>query len=56
MGSPVSVLFSLAVLGLHNVSNALAAAAAAHALGLPLADIKHGLENCESDLWTQRGA
>ena len=35
----------LAVLGLHNVSNALAAAAAAHALGLPLTAIKQGLES-----------
>lgn len=38
----------LAVLGLHNVSNALAAAAAAHALGLPLAAIKDGLENMKA--------
>jgi len=35
----------LAVLGLHNVSNALAAVAAAHALDLPLPAIKQGLEN-----------
>lgn len=35
----------LAVLGLHNVSNALAAVAAAQALGLPLPAIKQGLEN-----------
>jgi len=38
----------LAVLGLHNVSNALAAATAAHALGLSLTDIKHGLENMKA--------
>lgn len=38
----------LAVLGLHNVSNALAAVAAAHALGLPLTAIKHGLESMKA--------
>lgn len=38
----------LAVLGLHNVSNALAAVAAAHALGLPLAAIKYGLESMQA--------
>lgn len=38
----------LAVLGLHNVSNALAAAAAAHALGLPLSAIKDGLESMKA--------
>ena len=38
----------LAVLGLHNVSNALAAAAAAHALGLPLTAIKYGLESMKA--------
>ena len=35
----------LAVLGLHNVSNALAATAAAYALGVPLTAIKQGLES-----------
>ncbi|TBU96772.1 UDP-N-acetylmuramoyl-tripeptide--D-alanyl-D-alanine ligase [Phytopseudomonas dryadis] len=35
----------LNLLGEHNVSNALAAAAAAHALAVPLVDIKNGLEN-----------
>lgn len=38
----------LAVLGLHNVSNALAAVAAAHALGLPLTAIKQGLESMKA--------
>ncbi|MDY0249016.1 MAG: UDP-N-acetylmuramoyl-tripeptide--D-alanyl-D-alanine ligase [Pseudomonas sp.] len=38
----------LAVLGLHNVSNALAAVAAAHALGLPLEAIKQGLESMKA--------
>lgn len=35
----------LKLLGLHNVSNALAAASAAHALGFSLHEIKKGLEN-----------
>jgi UDP-N-acetylmuramoyl-tripeptide--D-alanyl-D-alanine ligase len=34
----------LAVPGRHNVTNALAAAAAAHALGVPAADVQAGLE------------
>ncbi len=38
----------LAVLGLHNVSNALAAVAAAHALGLPLSAIRQGLEGMKA--------
>lgn len=38
----------LAVLGLHNVSNALAAATAAHALGLPLTAIEQGLESMKA--------
>jgi UDP-N-acetylmuramate--alanine ligase len=36
---------SLSVPGLHNVSNSLAAAAACYALGVPVNDIKKGLEN-----------
>jgi UDP-N-acetylmuramoyl-tripeptide--D-alanyl-D-alanine ligase len=36
--------FSLAVQGAHNRMNALAAAAAAHALDIPLATITHGLQ------------
>lgn len=35
----------LLIRGLHNVSNALAAAAAAHALGVPAADIQWGLRS-----------
>ena len=35
----------LNLLGEHNVANALAAAAAAHALAVPLVDIRHGLES-----------
>ena len=38
----------LAVLGMHNVSNALAAAAAAHAIGVPLSAIKQGLEGMKA--------
>ncbi len=38
----------LAVLGLHNVSNALAAVAAAHALGMPLTAIQEGLESMKA--------
>ena len=38
----------LAVLGMHNVSNALAAVTAAHALGLPLSAIKQGLEGMKA--------
>ncbi|HHX36100.1 MAG TPA: UDP-N-acetylmuramoyl-tripeptide--D-alanyl-D-alanine ligase [Gammaproteobacteria bacterium] len=38
----------LAVLGLHNVSNALAAVAAAHALDMPLTAIKDGLESMKA--------
>ncbi len=37
----------LNLLGAHNVSNALAAAAAAHALGVPLVGIVSGLENLQ---------
>jgi UDP-N-acetylmuramoyl-tripeptide--D-alanyl-D-alanine ligase len=37
----------LNLLGLHNVANALAAAAAAHALGASLAAIKAGLDNLQ---------
>ncbi|MFZ6047248.1 UDP-N-acetylmuramoyl-tripeptide--D-alanyl-D-alanine ligase [Pseudomonas sp. CR3202] len=37
----------LNLLGAHNVANALAAAAAAHALGVPLVGIKAGLENLQ---------
>ncbi len=37
----------LNLLGEHNVANALAAAAAAHALGVPLVDIQRGLENLQ---------
>ncbi len=43
-GAAGECFIQLAVLGLHNVSNALAAAAAAHALGLPLQAIQQGLE------------
>ncbi len=39
-----SIPVSLNLLGLHNVSNALAAAASAWALGFSLKEIKHGLE------------
>src|SRR5690554_1933030 len=38
----------LAVLGLHNVGNALAAIAAAHALGMPLTAIKEGLQSMKA--------
>lgn len=44
-GAAGECFIQLAVLGMHNVSNALAAAAAAYALGLPLMAIKSGLEN-----------
>ncbi|MDX1724147.1 MAG: UDP-N-acetylmuramoyl-tripeptide--D-alanyl-D-alanine ligase [Pseudomonas sp.] len=37
----------LNLLGEHNVANALAASAAAHALSVPLVDIKSGLENLQ---------
>jgi len=37
----------LNLLGRHNVANALAAAAAAHALGIPLVGIKAGLESLQ---------
>ncbi|MNF31338.1 UDP-N-acetylmuramoyl-tripeptide--D-alanyl-D-alanine ligase [compost metagenome] len=37
----------LNLLGEHNVANALAASAAAHALNVPLVDIKNGLENLQ---------
>ena len=37
-------LIQLQVPGLHNVSNALAAAAATYALGIPMADIARGLQ------------
>ena len=39
-----SVAVSLPLSGIHNVRNACAAAAVAHALGLSLADIRQGLE------------
>lgn len=39
------VMVSLNVLGLHNISNALAAAAACYALGIALDKIRSGLEN-----------
>ena len=39
----------LNLLGEHNVANALAAAAAAHALNVPLVDIKNGLELLQPD-------
>lgn len=35
--------FTLQVVGMHNVRNALAACAAAHALGIPFADMQNGL-------------
>lgn len=38
-------LVCLKVPGLHSVSNALAAAACTHALGIPLSDIKNGLSS-----------
>lgn len=44
-GAAGECFIQLAVLGLHNVSNAVAAAAAAHALGLSLQAIKQGLES-----------
>lgn len=37
----------LNLLGLHNVANALAAAAAAHALGVPLVGIREGLQSLQ---------
>ncbi|WP_342594764.1 UDP-N-acetylmuramoyl-tripeptide--D-alanyl-D-alanine ligase [Salinicola lusitanus] len=43
-----SVRVSLALMGRHNVRNALAAAAAAQALGLHAAEIVAGLEACRS--------
>ncbi len=43
-----SVEINLALLGKHNVSNALAAAAAACALGLSLTEIQHGLQEVRS--------
>jgi len=39
-----SIVVSLAAFGRHNIYNALAAAAAAHALGIPAGIIGHGLE------------
>jgi UDP-N-acetylmuramoyl-tripeptide--D-alanyl-D-alanine ligase len=45
-GPDGSVPVQLNLLGTHNVSNALAAAAAAHAVGLSLSGIKAGLEPC----------
>ena len=46
--SPVgSVRIQLNLLGEHNVANALAACAAAHALGLPLVAMAKGLENLQ---------
>jgi len=47
-GAAGECFIQLAVLGMHNVSNALAAAAAAHALGLPLEAIKQGLEGMKA--------
>ena len=43
-----SVSFNLAVLGKHNISNALAASAAAVALGITNADIARGLTNMQA--------
>jgi UDP-N-acetylmuramoyl-tripeptide--D-alanyl-D-alanine ligase len=40
-----SIHFKLHVLGKHNISNALAASACAHALGISNVDIAQGLEN-----------
>ena len=40
-----SIHFKLNVLGKHNISNALAASACAHALGISNVDIAHGLES-----------
>ncbi|MHB8781218.1 MAG: UDP-N-acetylmuramoyl-tripeptide--D-alanyl-D-alanine ligase, partial [Candidatus Geothermincolia bacterium] len=45
------VRVSLPLAGRHNVSNALAAAAAAIALGTPLADVKLGLERARLTEW-----
>jgi UDP-N-acetylmuramoyl-tripeptide--D-alanyl-D-alanine ligase len=42
-----SVRIQLNLLGPHNVANALAAAAAAHALGVPLVGIQAGLESLQ---------
>lgn len=47
-GAAGECFIQLAVLGMHNVSNALAAVAAAHALGLPLTAIKQGLEGMKA--------
>ena len=43
-----SVTFSLAMLGKHNISNALAASACAVALGISNSDIAHGLSNMQA--------
>ena len=43
-----SVIFNLAVLGKHNISNALAASAAAVALGISNKDIARGLGNMQA--------
>jgi len=46
-GPAGEVRIQLNLLGRHNVANALAAAAAAHALGLPLVGIRSGLESLQ---------
>ncbi|WP_220813930.1 UDP-N-acetylmuramoyl-tripeptide--D-alanyl-D-alanine ligase [Pseudomonas paralcaligenes] len=46
-GSAGEARIQLNLLGEHSVANALAAAAAAHALGVPLVGIKAGLENLQ---------
>ena len=43
-----SVTFNLAMLGKHNISNALAASACAVALGISNSDIAHGLSNMQA--------
>ena len=43
-----SVTFNLAMLGKHNISNALAASACAVALGISNRDIAHGLSNMQA--------
>lgn len=47
LGAAGEIRIQLNLLGRHNVANALAAAAAAHALGVPLVGIREGLEGLQ---------
>ena len=47
-GEPVETKISMRLFGVHNVMNALAAAAAAFAMGIDLNSIKQGLENMQT--------